>query len=391
MTLNKIKNMTNKKRFFVALLCLLLFPMAGFALTFDPTAFEADSGITDDLYTAGEKVELLKPVYGDLIAAGGELEIGAPVSQDLALVGGSISVDAEVGDDARLAGGDVQVDSVIKGDLIVGGGNLVLGKDGFVGGDFVFGGGNVRLDGTVNGDVIGVTGELLINGTVMGNVRLLNVDSLRFGPKGQIKGNLTYRSPSKSPDITSETVTGSVTYSSTESPVEAKDLRAITLEIIAGFSIFGLLTLLFSGLFFLWGFRFLMTLATQTAWSKPLPSLGLGILFLFVTPILSLIFLVTGVGLPMGLIVFALWCILLYLGKLIGLLLIGSRIVRADSKSSTLRLYGAFALGALIYMALALVPLFGWLLRGLISLLGVGALSLTLSSHFHSAHKKKTI
>ena len=66
--------------------------------------------------------------------------------------------------------------------------------------------------------------------------------------------------------------------------------------------------------------------------------------------------------------------------------------VRADSKSSTLRLYGAFALGALIYMALALIPLFGWLLLderlSALQLLGCGlmlaGMLMALSSDAHA-------
>ena len=124
--------MNYKKILLAVAVCALAFPVAGWALTFDPDAFKADASITDDLYTASDHVTIDKAVRGDLIAAGGQAEIKAPISQDLALVGGKIDVEAEIGDDARLAGGDVEVNSTVKGDLLVGGGNITLGPSGFV-------------------------------------------------------------------------------------------------------------------------------------------------------------------------------------------------------------------------------------------------------------------
>jgi len=372
-------------------LALLAFPLAAFAFTFSDGEAKLPETITDDFYTVGQNVSLENPVYGDMMAAGGQVKIDAPVSQDLVLVGGHISIQGEIGDDARLAGGDIQIDSIVKDDLIVGGGTIELGDKGFVGGDFIFGAGSVKINGEINGNVLGATNELFINNEIKGNVRLMDIEKITFGPKGKVLGDFSYRSPKASADITSETVKGKITYSATEMPIDQKDFRKIAWGILSGFSIFGFLSLLFTGLFFLWAFRHFLVIAVGAANTKSLPSLGIGFLAAFVTPVLVLILLVTGIGLPLALIVLLVWGLLLFVGKLVGILMIGMRLIRTNEKSSFPRLYWAFAVGAFLFSVLALIPVLGWILRLLLSLLGIGALLLVLTNLYHSEHKKKII
>lgn len=383
--------MNLKKTIPLALLPVLLFPIAAFAFVFDDGTAAAPPSINNDYYTAGENISLNSSVNGDVAAAGGHVEINAPISQDLALVGGNVSINSEIGDDARIAGGDLQIDSIIKGDLVAGGGNITLGKNGFVGGDFVFGGGNIRIDGTVNGNVLGVANDVWINGEIKGNVRLVNVENIHFGPAGKVMGDLNYHSAKPSPDVKPETVKGQIVYSATEIPVDQKDMGKIALGLLAGFSLFSFLALLFGGLFFLWMLRYLMVHAADTAATRSLPSLGLGFLATFLTPILSLVFLVTGIGLPLGLALFLAWCLLLFVGKLVGVLILGLRLVDADDKSTFPRLFWAFTVGALLYTVIGMIPVLGWILRFMLTLMGIGAFILYQTELFHANRKKKLI
>jgi hypothetical protein len=375
----------------VALLAMLAFPLATFAFTFNDGDTKLPNPINDDYYTVGENVTLDTPVFGDMMAAGAQVEINAPVSQDVGLVGGNISVKGEVGDDARLAGGDIKVDSIVKSDLVAGGGNITLGEHGFVGGDFVFGAGTVRIDGTVNGNVLGATNELYINNEIKGNVRLVNVEKIAFGPNGKILGDLSYHGEKASPDVTSETVKGKIDFSSTETPVENEDFGSLALNLLSGFSVFGLLSLLFTGLFCLWAFRHFMVHAVDAANLKPLPSLGIGFLVAFVIPVLALVLLITGIGLPLATLLFLAWLLALLAGKLVGILLIGLHAVKADHKSSFPRLFWAFSVGAFAFSILGIIPVLGWIMGLLINLLGMGGLILVLNDLYHSEHKKKLL
>ncbi len=380
-----------KKISSVAILILLALPVVALAFTLGDGETPLPNPISDDFYTAGQSITLENPVYGDMMAAGGQIQIEEPVSQDLTLVGGNISIQSEIGDDARIAGGDIRIGSIIKGDLIVGGGSIAIDDEGFVGGDFVFGAGSVKINGTINGNVLGATNELFINSEIKGNVRLMDIEKITFGPNGKVLGDFSYRSAEASPTVTSETVMGKISYSATEVPMEEKDFRKIAWGVLSGFSIFGFLSLLFTGLFFLWAFQHLLIQASRAAGVKILPSLGFGFLIAFATPAILLVLLITGIGLPLSLILLFAWLLILLIGKLVAILMIGMRLVRSDEKSSFPRLYWAFAVGAFIFSLLAMIPVFGWILRLLLNLLGIGALLLVLANFYKSEHKKKIV
>jgi len=374
---------------FIVLLITLVSPLVAYALSFDVDTSKAPEIINNDYYTAGETVILHSTVNGDMAAAGGKIAIESPVSQDLALVGGNISLDSEIGDDVRMAGGDLSINSIIKGDLIVAGGNIRISEKGFVGGDFIFGGGNIVIDGQMNGNMIGAGGQVLINNEIKGNVRLIGVDQVHFGPKGKVMGDFTYRSRQPSAEVTEKTVLGKINHTAREIPIKKGDIRHILLSILAGFSIFGLLALLFSGLILLWLLRNLLIYSALRGYEKNFGSLGIGFLAVFVAPIAILIIMITGIGLPLSFAFLLAWFLLLFLGKVVGVFAVGLRLVSADNKSSFLRIYGAFALGAFIYTILGLIPVAGWILRLLLCIFGVGALVLYGMDLSKTMKKKK--
>ena len=156
------------------------------------------------------------------------------------------------------------------------GGNVELGADGFVGSDLTVAGGNITISGRVNGDVIGAGGSIYINNVINGNVQIVNVDKLIIGPKGEIQGNLSYRSPNFSKTANETTVKGVIDYKQTNITFPKKEIGAVAIGILAGFSVFKFLSLLFIGLFLVWTLRFYTTNSVQTGYKKALKSFGVG-------------------------------------------------------------------------------------------------------------------
>ena len=385
-----INAMNIKKTFIIILLSIFILPTLAFALNFEvgEEIFSTET-INDDYYGAGGTVQMQSDVNGDLMMAGGKLSIDSTVSQDLTLAGGDIIVSGEVGDDARIGGGNVTINSTVKDDLIVGGGNVELGSNGFVGGNFIFGAGNVIINGIVNGNLQGSAGNVYINNEIKGNVKLLGVENVRFGPNGKVLGNFFYRSPKISETVNKETVKGEIEFKLAEIPEEK--IKAIGRGLVAGFSIFHFLSLLFAGLILIWIFRFYMINTVQTAYSASLKSIGVGLLILILTPIVAVLFLITTIGWPFFLILMALWLIALFIAKLIAIMMIGMKIIKVNIKSGFGRTYGAFALGALIFMLLTLIPVIGWVLKFILVLMGLGAITLYEMGLFKGLRKKKMI
>lgn len=381
-----------KKILFFALLALLLIPSLAFALNFEvgDEVYLSDV-INDDFYAAGGTLQIESQVNGDLVVAGGKININSVISQDLTLGGGDISVRGEVGDDARIVGGNIKIYSTIKDDLLVGGGNIELMKNSFVGGDFIFGGGNIVINGAINGNVRGRGGNLAINNTVTGNVELYGVENVKFGPAGKVMGSFIYTSPTESSHVNSNTVKGFIDYKTSSPIFDADGIGLIFAGIIAGFSILWILSLLFIGLFFVWILRFYMTRVSETAYENPLKGFGIGFLILVVTPIVALIFLITGIGAPIAFILMLFWILAIFFGKLMAISMIGLKLVKVKDKSSFLRAYGAFAAGVLIYTILGFIPIIGWVAKFLLVMMGIGAMAIYEKGLFYSLRKKKLI
>lgn len=381
-----------KKPFIIALVSIFLIPSIAFALNFEVgEEILSSEVINDDYYAAGGTIQMESDVNGDLILLGGRIFVNSVVSQDLMLLGADIIVRGEIKDDVRIAGGNVTIDAIIKDDLILAGGNIELGENGFVGSDITVAGGNITINGMINGDLQGTGKNIYINNVIKGNVGLIGVDNLIFGPNGKVMGNLIYRSPSPSKTVSKETVKGVVTYESAQLPASKKEMEVIFWSLFAGFSVFSLLTLLFAGLIFLALFRFYMINSAKTVYKKPLASLGIGFLVLILPPILAVLFLITGIGWPFFFILIASWLIALYAAKLIAVLVISLKLVPVKDKSSFVRAYGSFALGALLLTLLMLIPIVGWIIEFILVVMGLGAITLYETGLFKDLRKKKLV
>ncbi|MFH1012469.1 MAG: polymer-forming cytoskeletal protein [Candidatus Peregrinibacteria bacterium] len=347
--------------------------------------------VNDDLYAAGGLVQIDGDVNGDLTLGGGKIMVDAKISQDLNVGGGNISVKGEIGDDLRLGGGNVQIDAIVKDDVLVGGGDLEFGKTSFVGGDLTFASGNLTLRGVINGDVLGAAGTVLFDGEVKGDVNFVNAEHITFGPNGKILGNLIYRSNKPIKDLPEGAVQGEVLYKSIEKPIRQEDIRDFLAILFAGFSVYQLLAMLFAGLFLAWLFRFYFVGAVDYVRHNWLKSLGIGILALIITPIAALILAITLIGLPLAALVFVLWGIMIYFGKLLAAMMIGSWLITFDNKSSFGRTYVSFSFGVLIYVALSLIPVVGWILKFLLIVMGMGALVAYKKDLFDVLRNKKML
>ncbi|MBU0727988.1 hypothetical protein KKA95_04860 [Patescibacteria group bacterium] len=380
-----------KKYIFILLTALLILPTAVFATTFQSgEEVLVSEVVNDDVYLAGGEVLVQANINGDLIAVGGGLGINANVSQDLTAGGGDVVINGEVGDDLRVGGGNVTINSTIKDDLFVGAGNVTLSQDSFVGGDVTFGSGNLVMMGEINGNLMGAGETIRIDGKISGNVKLYGVEKLKFGPNAKIIGNLEYKS-SNEVMIEDGVVEGEIIFNQIDKAVSAEDARWMAGGVLAGLSIYSLLATLLLGLVVLLTCRAFSISVFKAVYKSPFKSLGVGLLAVIVTPIVFVILLITVIGIPIAFITIMLWIILLMLGKVFVSMLIGWRIVKVKEKKGFGRLYGAFALGALIFSILCLIPLVGWLIKFILVLIALGGIVITCYSLHTSLSKKNLV
>lgn len=278
-----------------ALLIVPLFVRAAEFRTGDQPSFRADEAMTDDLYLAGGNVTSAGNLTGDLSAAGGNVLINGPVSADVFASGGTITMLGKIGGDVRALGGNVIVHSDVGGDVILGGGQVSLTGP-RIGGDVAIGAGSVRIEVPIAGDLRIAGGQVYINAPIEGNV-LIKAENVTFGQDARIAGTLTYSATAKA-DIPADSVLGVTTFEEqpdVRTAAKAGFAAFLSLWIVVKF--FMLLTgALFFGLFFL---SYSTTLVGNSM-RAPLYNIGRGILFVIVTPVLSIILLSTVIGLPIG-------------------------------------------------------------------------------------------
>ncbi len=362
---------------------LVLAPALGRA---QPAAQGRTHARGQDAYLSGSNVEVTEDVAGDLLAAGGTVHVGAPVAESAILAGGNVSIDGPVGDDviaaggdvvlrghagddARLAGGTVRITGHVDDDATAAGGTVRIERDGVVGGQASLAGGEIVVSGTV-GRLRAAGGRVTIDGTVRGDA---NVDSgsLDIGPTARIEGNVLHRGRREPRIDPAARIGGRVEHQPTAAP------RRRVLSVVAW--LLFLPALFVTGVAAILVFPRFTPAAARTIETDPWRSLGVGALALFGAPALILALLVTGIGLPLGLVLLAGYLVALLVGYLVAALFLGIAVtgrLRGQREAPPSR--GALVLrllAALVVLAiLRFVPILGSLVSFAALVFGLGAL-----------------
>jgi len=368
--------MTYSKRFgaSVVAVILLALPLFAFAAEFrtgDQPSLSEGEVFVGDLYMAGGNVTVSGSVRGDLIATGGNILLNGPVSADLAAAGGSVTVLGNISDDARVAGGNIVIQGRITGDLLVGGGQINVAGPG-VGGDVAIGGGVVRIEAPVRGDMRIGGGEIYINAAIGGDV-IVQAEKLTLGPKAVIAGDLTYGASEEATLEEGAIVRGETSFTEIgdfRSTAKASLAAFVSIWFIAKFFMIFVGALLIA-LFFC---RYSQKLV-ETATTNPLLELGRAAVFLIVTPIVSVILLMTVVGLPLGALGLLAFAGALIFVSLAAPIVIGSIAYRSLTKSTEYVVsWKTVLLGTAIYVILGIIPFIGWVVKFGLTLLALGAM-----------------
>lgn len=350
----------------VAAMSLLLL---AFALNADRVAADSGDSVTwqgqydDDLYTAAGTIFIDAEVEGDVIAAGGEVMIGHRISGDVIAAGGRLKIRGEVADDVRIAGGDLDIDARIGDDLAASGGVILLSAQSSVGGNAWLAGGEIHMAGTVGGDLVIAGGNIRLSGTVHGDVEI-DGGEIEILDSAIIMGDLTYASPEAAESTGSARIEGDIEHESVDWSYHDR-----------GYGLFFSVTLVLAGILLFLIFPKYTVASARRISSDPWSSLGLGFVFLVVTPPVAFMLMLIILGLWIGLALMAVYCVALLIGFLIACFFLGergARLFKQDVGSTGRRLISLAAVVFLLGLVQTL-PLLGGLVLFLLLLFGLGA------------------
>jgi len=379
------------KRFFGSILATLLLTISmgttvG-AISFDfGNAVFVDEVQEDDVYLMGGNVSIESDINGDLYVAGGSVVISGNISEDLVVAGGNVTILGNINGDVRVAGGQITVLSNIGDDLVVAAGKVDIGREAVIGGTLLSGSGWLTVDGEVQEDIRGAMGMLMINGSVRGDVIVTIQDNLDISEQAVIDGNLNYSALLEA-GIPEEVIGGKISFNKFEADEVLEDVTYAS-YIYQGVSFVAALIM---ALILVLLFPKLLVKSANTVREHAFKAFGMGVLTMIVGIVGSIVLLITIVGIPLGLIMFALLLIIVYLGKIFAAAWIASFFVNYKKKVGRLKLYGGISLALLGYHLLGLIPYIGWLFNVVLFLIGVGSIMLVKTSYYRELQKKNMV
>jgi cytoskeletal protein CcmA (bactofilin family) len=273
--------------------------------------------------------------------------------------------------DVSTGAGDLEIRGLVEDDVHSGFGDVLV--SGTVKGDIDAGFGDVKIEGPVEGDVRAEFGDVYVNAPVKGDVNV-GWGDVDLGPDAEISGNLGCEGC----DITGN-------RSAVKGEMTARGM-AIDFDESHGPGIIGFVGWLFTALAFAACAVLAavvaprpMASAASRAEESPWRSFVYGLLSLPVVFVLCVALAVSIVGIPLLLLLVPAYLALLFLGALVAAFFIGTRILMVTGRY---RVGNALAavVGAMILALTTLIPLLGNLLLYALSLLGTGAIILTLFS-----------
>lgn len=327
--------------------------------------------IDRDFYAAGQVVHLLGPVNGDVTIAGRRLTVDGAVTGDVMSAGESVTINGNVLDDVRVAGRQVQVNGTVGDHIVAAGETVTLGPSASVGSWAWLAGRQIEILGKVGKELKVAGQEVIIAGEVGGPV-MITAERVKILDDAIIHGPLRVKSPN-SPEIAKGAkILGDVKYLPTPE-VEHASLAKVVL--LAGLMF--TLGLILTGIVYYLLFPRFSVASARNIGKAPLPSLGLGFLVLLLTPLLIIILFSVGVGFLLGILLAAIYLLMVVSGGLTSVIYVSDVALRrlfkkheAGKGVTVLVLLGAFVLFALVQ----LIPLLGSIVVLLLSVMGIGAM-----------------
>lgn len=341
--------------------------------------------VHSDLYLLGWRVTVQSEVHGNLFVLGGTVRVHGPVHGDVYLAGGNIEVDGPVDGDINLLGItaesksssrasralalDVTQEGKTRGDFLAFGGMVDVQTQ--VQGDTLVGGGEVVLRGEKRGRLVAIAQRVNVAGKIKKDARI-KANTISVENPALFEGNLTYTSPNEIQDL-QQRVRGTATHNF-PSPRLPPGFHFPWLYLLSH-KLFSALWLTVVGLVSLTWFPRSSQSVVDTMLHFPWESFFMGLALFIALPGLALILVVSLLGIPLGIFLFAIFAVSIYLTRLFGSLYIGERLLGALEHHMP-PYWQSLPLGVFLFTVLTSIPYLGIIVSFVVIPLALGAKAL---------------
>ncbi|MFC1613222.1 hypothetical protein ACFL23_02720 [Patescibacteria group bacterium] len=348
-----------------------------------------DDSYDGTFFRIGEDLQIDNDVNGDVIVIAKSLTINGNINGDvIAVVAETIEINGIVSGDVRIATKNIILNSKIGRNINAFSVNLQLGKDAIAGGDILMSSNYFKNEGIIEGSIKGNIENVEISNLIGGDVDIDLGDKgkLDIAPNTVIQGSLFYSASQEAVIDNTVVIHGETKYEI----VEDKLVNVSSINIFAKLvTLFGMLVV---GMVLLAIFKKRINQPIEEIKKHPTKSLLWGIGYLIFIPIISFLLMFTIIGIPIALIILAIYFILLYVSQVFCGIVIGKLVTRKggiplnssgdEQKEKSLNkgkgkegiAFWQMAVGMFIFIVIVSLPVVGPSFRLLAILLGMGAI-----------------
>lgn len=347
---------------FVSLFLLPISLLAVEAHSGDVVFLAIDQTIDHNYYAAGQNVEIYGTVNGDLFLAGQNIIIDSEnINGDIFAAGSTLTIKGTVNGSVRFVGEQFNIDGQISDNVFFAGQTAIVGNEAVINGHMTAWGQQVSLRGQVVGDLEGGLETVNVSGQVGQDLDMYlsdnNANSLQLADGAIIGGSVKYHAWQEIEISDQVEIGGEVVFEKMiHKPAKPFFAMAMLWSLVLKF--FGMLVVGMI-LIYLWP-KFFPHVVGRVK-KHPVKTLFIGLATLILTPIISVILMITVIGLPLALIIMATWVAMLYIAKVMAAWLVGKWLKDKLFTNYKWSAISVLALGVFIYVLISQIPVIGWL------------------------------
>ena len=334
-----------------------------------------------NVYASCSDMTIDGTVNGDLVALCKNITINGTVNGDLIAFSNNITINGEIKGSARIAGTNLNVNGQIDHNINAFGTEINLSPNSTVGWDVLVAGVNGVFNGIISGNLHGYISAAKIAGKIGKNINLrINTESTAAGQGGLlitkdavVAGSLTYSANQAAKIESPSSIVGAVVRQ------EIKNKEVSPINILS--KIFYKLSALFLiGLVVISLNKKVIYKTINNLEKKYWQSALIGLATLIVAPLIIIFFIFTIIGIPLSLILLAVYFIALFLAIIASSFFVGEFLLKKIFRKS-LNAFLVLIIGLLLFVLLSTIPLIGWPISFLFIVYGLGAIFLTIKNH----------
>ncbi|MGH7218560.1 MAG: hypothetical protein ACREGE_03920 [Candidatus Microsaccharimonas sp.] len=315
--------------------------------------------VDGSFFAAGSTIQVTDSVNGDVYIGGQTVTVAGNVTGDVIVAGQNVTISGTVAGSVRVMAQTVTISGDVEGSVSALAQTLTIGDEATIKNDLAFAGQSVTINGTVGRDVTGAVERFHIGGSVGRDVHYTSEVALT---KNQ-----------------SATIGGEVQYTVAEQYTPRQDFGAK----VSGW-LYGIVALVFATLLVaLIAPRWLRS-ATERAHVAPWKAMLAGFLGFVFIPFAIIVLFITIVGIPVAIALIAAYIVLIGLGYVFAAYYVG-RLIFRNKQNTALQAI----VGAIIYSALLLIPIVGFIAGLLGGLIGFGSVALDIAKRVEQQNTSK--